>query len=534
MQVKGRFLPEAPEAARNVVQGSGEMADLVRRMDWSRTPLGPIAKWSETLVAAVNLMLLSPFAGAVYWSSDLILLYNDHYRPFLAQKHPWALGCTGPEVWAEAWEQIGDPIRSAFHPGKSVSARAEKIPILVDGVMQDRWWTYGLNPIFESGNIVGIANPVVDDTAAVIAERELRRSREEFEMGMEAASLGMWHYNPETRQVIADDRMHRIVGSPKPNGEVAYWLNLLHPEDQERVAEHFRGVLAGKHDYDIEYRILRDGEVRWLRSKGKASQAADSPQELFAIVEDVTERKLAETALRQNEKLAAVGRLAASIAHEINNPLESVTNLLYLIQNSDSMEDVRTYVTTAERELRRVSLIANQTLRFHKQQTRPAMAFCYDLIGDSLAMFQGRVVNNGVTLEKRKRAEHPVECLGGEIRQVLNNLIGNALDAMPKGGRLLLRSREQVDPVTGERGLVMTVADTGTGMSPQVKERIFDAFYTTKGMGGTGLGLWISSEIVARHRGKLRFRSSDRPGKSGTVFTLFLPFGTCSATSGQR
>lgn len=360
-------------------------------------------------------------------------------------------------------------------------------------------------------------------TATALAERKLLQSHEEFETGMEAACLGMWHFDPKTGIVTADERMHRIFGSPEPNGVVDYWLDLLHPEDRDRVGEHFAGVLAGKHDYDIEYRILRKGEVRWVRSKGKAVGDKSNPEQLYAVIEDITKRKQAEAALQQNEKLAAVGRLASTIAHEINNPLESVTNLLYLIQNSDDVAEIHAYVDTAERELRRVSLIANQTLRFHRQTTEAAAAYCYDLIGETLAMYQGRIVNNKITVEKKKRAENPVTCMAGEIRQVLSNLMVNAIDAMPSGGRLILRSRETTNQRSGRKGLMLTVADTGLGMSSVVKQKVFEAFYTTKGIGGTGLGLWISKEIVERHGGTLRFRSCDTPGRSGTVFNLFLP-----------
>jgi signal transduction histidine kinase len=200
--------------------------------------------------------------------------------------------------------------------------------------------------------------------------------------------------------------------------------------------------------------------------------------------------------------LAAVGRLADSIAHEINKPLESVTNLLYLIRGSHTVTEVREYIDVAERELRRVALITNQTLHFHRQSTKPSEAFCYDLTGNSLAMFQGRLLNNHVSVEKKKRAEHPVDCLASEIRQVLNNLIGNAIDSIHLGERLLLRSREGTDFQTGGRGLVITVADTGAGMNAETKSKLFQAFYTTKGIGGSGLGPWISKDIVDRHRGK--------------------------------
>ena len=241
---------------------------------------------------------------------------------------------------------------------------------------------------------------------------------------------------------------------------------------------------------------------------------------------EITAQRQAQAALIQNEKLAAVGRLAASIAHEINNPLEAVTNCLYLARTVQQLPpEVQDFLDTAERELRRVSTITNQTLRFHKQSTNAKPVFCQDLIEGGLSIYQGRILNVGISVEKRKRASHPVTCFHGEIRQVLNNLVSNAIDAMhPDGGRLLLRSRESTNRKTGQRGLVLTVADTGPGMSQVTLKKIFEPFFTTKGNGGTGLGLWISCEIVNRHGGDLRVRSSQREGHNGTVFTIFLPF----------
>lgn len=220
-----------------------------------------------------------------------------------------------------------------------------------------------------------------------------------------------------------------------------------------------------------------------------------------------------------------MGRLASSIAHEINNPLEAVTNLLYLASSSKGLSsEVQNYLDSAERELRRVSHIANQTLRFHKQSTKPKAVMCEDLLCSVLSIYQGRLLSSRVEVQKRQRSLQPVLCFDGEIRQVLNNLIGKAIDAMqPEGGRLFIRSREATDWNTGRRGLVLAVADTGSGISPLALEKIFEPFFTTKGISGTGLGLWVSQEIVARHQGALRVRSSQKKGRCGTLFTLFLP-----------
>ena len=142
-----------------------------------------------------------------------------------------------------------------------------------------------------------------------------------------------------------------------------------------------------------------------------------------------------------------------------------------------------------------------------------------------LSVYQGRLVNSHIEVLERKRALESFECFEGEIRQVLSNLVGNAIDAMPGAGcKLLLRSRTARDWKTGRRGIVLTVADTGCGMSAETQRKLFEAFYTTKGIGGTGLGLWVSQEIVGRHEGSLRVKSSQGQVHHGTVFTLFLPF----------
>ena len=250
-----------------------------------------------------------------------------------------------------------------------------------------------------------------------------------------------------------------------------------------------------------------------------------TPAGIVTFSRDITAQRRAEAAVMQSEKLAAVGRLAASIAHEINNPLESVTNLLYLARNSSAHDEIQQYLAIAERELRRVSAISNQTLRFYKQSTGARPVPADELINGVLSVFQGRLVNSGVAVERRRRSRTPVACYEGEIRQVLSNLVGNAIDAMqPAGGRLLIRDRDACDRRTGREGVAITIADQGSGIPPAILHRIFDAFYTTKGIGGTGLGLWVSKEILDRHQGRLLVRSSQQPHRHGTVFTVFLPF----------
>ena len=234
------------------------------------------------------------------------------------------------------------------------------------------------------------------------------------------------------------------------------------------------------------------------------------------------EQERHEGALRRLEKLAAVGQEASTIAHEINNPLESLTNLLYLMRLSDSLDEIKGYVAVAQQELARVTEITVQTLRFHRQAAKPTEVDLHELADGVMALYSGRMLLRKIELEWRAREAPRVTCLEGEIRQVLNNLVRNALDAMSVPGRLIIRVNATCEPAGERRGVRITIADTGEGIHPEMAGRLFELFQTTKEKTGTGLGLWVSRGIVEKHGGKIRVRS--RTGhRSGTVFAVWLP-----------
>ena len=381
----------------------------------------------------------------------------------------------------------------------------------------------------------GIVTFSRDVTAELAARQSLKEKSEqaerqlaEIETVYRTAPIGLALFDTKDfRYLRLNNRQAEFFGL-KPEEIVGRTLTEMAPIDG--LKELFEQVLAGHPivNFPLEGELItRPGEHRyWTVSYFPVMAADGTVQAITAASLEITNQKRTEQALIQSEKLAVVGRLAASIAHEINNPLESVTNLLYLAGTSNDTTETKSYLQLAERELGRVSAIANQTLRFHKQSTRPQEISAEELIDSVLSIFQSRIFNSGIQIEKRSRANISVRCFEGEIRQVLSNLVSNAIDAMQPlgGGRLLLRSRVGCNWATGRPGLVITVADTGTGMPASVVGRIFEPFYTTKGTSGTGLGLWVSSEIVHRHHGALRFRSSDSDGRHGTAFALFLPF----------
>ena len=304
----------------------------------------------------------------------------------------------------------------------------------------------------------------------------------------------------------------------------ASWFAFWKPMDSASARVAVASARAGTVGSFEGFYETASGEATWWDiSVTPVRDDAGEIVQLLAVSREVTHRKRTEQALIQSEKLAAVGRLVSTISHEINNPLEAVTNLIYIAMNAENLPaEVEDTLALADEELRRASQIVGQTLRFHRQSTRPKRTTPEEVVSSVIALYRGRLANSNVTTEIKHRAGASLVCFEGEIRQVLSNLVGNAIDAMRHGGRLRIRSGRCTNPESGKRQVVITVADSGHGMDAATARRIFEAFYSTKGDNGTGLGLWITKGIVEKHHGNLTLRS--RVGdKSGTVFRLVLP-----------
>jgi signal transduction histidine kinase len=310
------------------------------------------------------------------------------------------------------------------------------------------------------------------------------------------------------------------------NSEFKYadFLALVHPEDRDRVDSVVGSVLdpSGTGAYDLEYRIVQPGgEIRSVAAKGRAffreEEGVPKTFRFLGTLLDRTEQKRAQEALIQSERLAVTGRLAASIAHEIRNPLDSIANSLYLLRGESSPTKREEYLSAAESELARVSDIASHTLRFYRDPVGSTEVDLAEMIESTVALFQGRISASGIRIERNLPEGLSIEGTAGEIRQVVANLISNALDAMPRGGRLLLRARPSGANTNTHRNVRLTIADSGYGMTAVVQERIFQPFYSTKGEHGNGLGLWLSLEILKKHHAILKLKSS--PSR-GTVFVI--------------
>jgi PAS domain S-box-containing protein len=826
-----RLIPEKQTSVElDFLAGGGEMGARVRALDWSKTPLGPIATWPQSLKTSVSTCLNSRFPMLVWWGPELVKIYNDAYRPLIGSKHPWALGSPGREVWPEIWNVIGPMLNQVMERGEATVSEDLLLLLERDGYGEECYFSFSYSPIRdESGLVGGVFTPVIETTERVIGARRLHTLRDlasvfgtqtrnandaciaavkvlaanpydfpfaviylfdsqrtnanliahtgppNFPVKVDLCAEGWqrllastsgencmlelravkldplpqapWGHAPdhaiavpiqpanttdpigfllaginvrkrldepyrlfyaqvadqiastiweadavererELREAAEDERSQirelflnapagimvtigpehhitlanrqyveligrssaaEIVGKPirraipelerqpffgwmdevyqtgvpfigrevvarlrrgpsgkeedayfnfvyqphrsadgrtdgllihavditdqvrarqeietreeqfrvlansipqlawmaNPNGSIIWynrrwyeytgttfeqmngwgWRSVHKPELLPAVVAKYKHCLKSGEPFEMTFPLRRaDGDFRlFLTLASPVRDKAGTIVRWFGTNTDIESQRKAETGLRQAEKLAVVGRLAASIAHEINNPLEAVMNLIFLARLTAVNQETAGYLRSAEEELGRVSQIASQALRFHKQQSSAMATDMVDLLDSVLTLYRGKLARNKIQVKLEKEDCPHLVCYAGEIRQLLANLVGNATDAMPNGGTLRLRVRPVTDWRHPGPGVRVTISDTGHGMSADVRRRIYEPFFTTKGEIGTGLGLWVSAGIVDKHKGSMHVRSRADLGQSGTTFTVILP-----------
>ena len=361
------------------------------------------------------------------------------------------------------------------------------------------------------------------------AETALRDSEERFRLFLENVhEYALVQLDTELRITSWNPGAERIFGYSSKEVLGKPFSLLLSTEDREIHIQcmEISSLESEGRDEEVRWLVHKDGTRIWTRWVTEPIRNKDGQIiGLAKVLRDETERLKTETSLQQSEKLAVVGRMASSIAHEINNPLEAVTNLIYLARRGAVSPEVGEILEQAERELARVTHITTATLRFHRQTTEPHVVDIEEILESVLVLHEGRLKSMGVAAERRYGRHPLISCQAVEVRQVIANLVGNAIDAMLKNTdvrRLVVRVRKASDPVTGEEGVRVMIADSGTGIQEPVRNHVFEPFFTTKPATGTGLGLWLSSETVKKHQGTLRFRSRTNGKFRGTVFSLFL------------
>ena len=352
------------------------------------------------------------------------------------------------------------------------------------------------------------------------AETISRLSARQWQTTFDALSEGIGLLDHDHNVLRCNRAMSELLKLPYSKIEGQNWTSIFRAifgDVEMQAAPTYRQVFE-----------LQSG-IRWFRiTLDPVRNDNDERVGSILVVNDTTSQRQSEEALKVTERLAATGRLAHSIAHEINNPLEAVTNLIYLLKGLlNGHAQASDYLNMADVELARVSRITKQTLSFHRDSTKPVAVSLSQLIESVLVLFSQQLKDGRVSVEKRFEERGIVEAFPGQLRQVFANMISNALDASPLGGKLVIHVYDSRSWRSGEKGVRATFSDTGKGIPEDAKNRIFEAFFTTKEQRGSGLGLWLSIGIISKHNGQIRVRSRVTP-PSGTSFSLFFPASNAS------
>ncbi len=394
-----------------------------------------------------------------------------------------------------------------------------------------RWLRVRKKVFFEGGGAsrkpVSAILAAIDITAEKNATEEVQQSEIRFRTMTESLPQMIWTSDAKGQKLFCNQRYLKYLGIPSAGIVELQFEDYLHPEDRAATSAQWQHCLSTAEPYLQEYRMRRhDGVYRHFIARALPTvNDYGVVDRWLGTITDIHDQKLAEEALRQSEKLSTAGRLAASIAHEINNPLAAVTNSIYLaLQDMTLNSTTRAFLEMADQELARVAHITTQSLKFHKQSVSPEHADLGSLMRSALALFAPRFKSKQVTVRIEAEAGASVRCLGDDVRQVFTNLLSNSLDATSDQGRIRIRIRNahawSSDQTPGVR---VVIGDTGSGVPEAIRQRIFEPFISTKVETGIGLGLWISEAIVKKHNGQMRLRSNTTIARHGTVISLFLP-----------
>jgi PAS domain S-box-containing protein len=426
----------------------------------------------------------------------------------------------GPAIW-----DVMPEIRQTVFEQRLRWCAEANLPVEFESHSRGKWAHVRAYP-FAGGVCIFIQ----DVTAAKRKEAELRHALERLSIAYKAAQMGVWEWNIKTGELFWSEEIPRMHGVPAAefDGRLESWIRTVHPEDAPGVRGKLRDALKNRHDCHAEFRVGHPKEVRWLSCHGTLTfDQQGQPDRMSGVTADITEQRLREETLRRAEKLATAGRMVATIAHEINNPLAAVTNLLYLARQDKSLAPgTRAVLRLADEQLARVNHRARQTLGFYRDNSTPENVDLAEMFEKLLAILSDRLAAKQIRVDKELEDSNAVLATKGEVQQLFSNLLSNAIDASSSGGRVILRSKLEL--VLGQnpvRKVRIQVEDFGTGISAADVPRVFEPFFTTKSNVGTGLGLWLSKQIVEKNNGCIEFRTRSGGANSGTCFSVVLPAG---------
>ena len=569
------------------------------------------------------------------------------------------------DVFREAWDLVSDDLEACFYRGETAVRDNMFIPILLNGVIEDHYWSYSLIPVYENGKVSGVYDAYRNTTEIVMGARRLRQSEATLKLATEVAKLGVfvWH-TAEDRASWENERMYEIFGRAHEDGPVngtAFLNEVVHPDYREAFQRAMEATLQKGERFYFEGIICHpDKTLHWIEAIGQLQVRTDgSPGQILGTMRDITQIKKSEEALGdsskrlgelaaivassddvilskdlngiitswnaaatrvfgysaeemvgasilklipenlhsdektiiesiqagrrvehfetvrltksgqlldvsltvspvkdekgqvigaskilrdisgrrrieqsllQAEKIAATGRMAATIAHEINNPLEAVMNLLYLLRPMITDPDGINYLSSAEDELGRVSHIAKQTLGYYREHASASSASLAEIVLHAITIYEPRCTAAGIEIRKSLHSSRKIVLRRGEMMQVISNLIVNSIYAMPAGGVLTISVE---DAKSSRDGILLTIQDNGVGIAADDLPRVFEAFFTTRSTVGTGIGLFVAKQFVESHGGQIEIESRNNANNHGTVVRVFLPISTAYDGSGN-
>lgn len=420
-----------------------------------------------------------------------------------------------------------------MNDGTKVTTRCEGHLIQSDSEQAPRLVLLRLSPKESSNSRFVILNDKISQLgreieAKTAAQTALQQSESRFRFLADFIPQILWTARPDGYIDYFNQRWFDYTGMTYSQTAGEGWHCVVHPDDLSKCLQKWNQAVFCGVPYEAECRLYRrdGGDYRWHLARAVALRDANGKiVKWFGSSTDIHDNKLAQQALLKSEKLAAAGRLAATIAHEINNPLEAVINLLYLAQRGlDPGHPVGEYLVLADQELARVSEIARQTLGFYRDTSSPVSFSVSAVIENAVRLYSRKTHLRHVQVDTGCDPDLTIHAVQGEIRQVLANLISNAIDACPPGGKVRVQAHRTLDWNDSMRpGVRILVADSGAGIDKQALSHIFEPFFSTKKDVGTGLGLWVSREIIRKHGGSIRVRSSRDGQRPGSVFSIFLP-----------
>jgi PAS domain S-box-containing protein len=395
-----------------------------------------------------------------------------------------------------------------------------------------------LPPIKDAdGRIIGASKVVHDITElaaardALVRDKELLAAQKEW-LRTTLTSIGdaVIATDPEGLVTLMNPVAEKLTewkseeAAGKPLRDV---FQIVNQETRKPVENPVEKVRRLKHVVGLaNHTVLISKNGQEIGIDDSAAPIRDSNRKIVGIVlifRDVTQQRALEAALKSNDRLALAGRLSASIAHEIHNPLDIVGNVLFLLdQQVGTQPKARQLIETAQREVQRVAEISKNMLSLHRESRAPSKVKLTELLRGVVALVEETIAKDRRKIELMPGFEGEVEAFPSELRQVFTNVIKNAVEATADGGNIRIYS--EATRQSGQSGVLVRVVDNGPGIPEQLQSKLFSPFVSTKEESGTGLGLWVSRSIMEKHGGSIRLSSNGEPDTRGTTVLIFIPF----------